>query len=379
MPSFALPRRTAAGLLSLALAAAMFTACGSNEPKQVLLAGTDKNPPSDVRLTWFGIGNWSIRIGDLNVLVDGTMTRIPQDRFYGGASGMANTTAAGPIDKPAVEQANNVLGAAPGSAINLIVTGHSHFNAAFDTAYWATLTHARVVGARSTCFQTRALGVPADQCNPVEGGETLELNKYVTLRVVRWNHSGSHATDPEMHDPRELQQAPVADAAGNLRAGTTEDFPNGGGSRGYLFTVKTGAKGQLSFLVTDTGAAADLGEDSITDGVSHGKPVDSLAKALVDAKLKGVDLWISTGGQPLAEVAVPLLKPKTYIPNGLGNDFAAFSKGNTTPFQDSALASWLAANKIALVPPLQYMDAFVLDAQGVRPVDNAVMKKPWGF
>lgn len=364
---------------ALLAAAVLLAACGSNEPKEVLLAGTDSRTPADVRMTWFGVGNWTLKIGELNILVDGTMTRIPQNNFYGGGSGLAYTNAPSPIDKAAVAKANNVLSAAPGSPINLIITGHSHFNAGFDTPYWASLTHAMVVGPRSTCYQARALGVPASQCTAVEGGETLQLNKYVTLRVVRWNHSGSHDTNPEMHDPAELRQVPAPDASGNLRAGVSEDFPNGGGSRGYLFTVQTGKKSQLSFFITDTGSAGDLDADSVTDGASHGKPLDSLAHALADASIKGVDLWLGTGGKPLAAAAAPVLKPKAYMPNALGDDFAPFAQGNTAPFQDSDLATWLAAGKITLITPLQYMDAFVLDANGVRPVDNAPMKKPWSF
>jgi hypothetical protein len=31
------------------------------------------------------------------------------------------------------------------------------------------------------------------------------------------------------------------------------------------------------------------------------------------------------------------------------------------------------------VPPLQYLDAFVLDDAGFRPVDNTPMKRVYGF
>ncbi len=58
------------------------------------------------------------------------------------------------------------------------------------------------------------------------------------MRVVRWNHSGDPAKNREQHDPVELEAIPRQDpATGGLKAGVAEDFPNGGGNRGFLFTV----------------------------------------------------------------------------------------------------------------------------------------------
>jgi hypothetical protein len=350
-----------------------------DSPGTVLLPDTGKVAPAEVRMTWFGISNWTFKIGDLNIMMDGYMTRIPQDYFYGGGGGLAMTKAAWPIDRPAVDKIYGVLRSGPGGPINLLLTGHSHFDHSFDTPYWAQITKAPVVGSKTTCFQTQALGVPATQCTSVYGGETIVLNKYVTMRVVRWNHSGSHELNPEQHDPIELQRVPVPDPNGNLRGGVAEDFPNGGGNRGYLFTVKTASNGQLTFFVTNSGAPQDLDVDSITDGINYGKPLDSLRKAMANAGLGGVDVWIGAGGQPVASLTLPILKPKAFVPNHLGSFYVPFERGNTTTFNDTALTNFLASSNVSLVTPTQYLDAWVLDANGFRQVDNGAMKQAYGF
>jgi L-ascorbate metabolism protein UlaG (beta-lactamase superfamily) len=352
---------------------------GGPAPGGPLVPDTGKVAPTEVRMTWFGISNWTFKIGDLNILMDGYTSRIPQDYFSGGGGGLAFTKAAWPIDRAGVDRLNTVLRSGPGSPVNLLITGHSHFDHSFDTPYWAKLTGAPIVGSRTTCYQVRALDIPAKQCTTVYGGEKIELNQYVTMRVVRWNHSGTHETNPEQHDPIELQKVPTPDAAGNLRGGVAEDFPNGGGNRGYLFTVKTAGERRLTFFVTNSGAAQDLDADSITDGINYGKPLDSLKKAMADAGLEAVDVWIGAGGQPVAALTLPILKPRAFIPNHLGSFYVPFTLGNTTPFNDAVLTSYLASSNVALVPPNQYLDAWVLDGDGFRQVDNAPMKQAYNF
>jgi hypothetical protein len=354
------------------------TAGGVTTGGTELLPNTGTIAPTEVRMTWFGIANWTFRIGDLNILMDGYMSRIPQDYFSGGGGGLAYTKAAWPIDREAVDKVYGVLRAGPGAPVNLLITGHSHFDHSFDTPYWAQITKAPIVGSRTTCFQTQALGVPPTQCTTVYGGETIALNKYVTMRVVRWNHSGSHELNPEQHDPVELSNVPTPDD-GKLRGGVAEDFPNGGGNRGYLFTVKTASNRELTFFVTNSGAPQDLDTDNITDGINYGKPLDSLKTAMANAGLRSVDVWIGAGGQPVASLTLPVLNARAYVPNHLGSFFSPFEKGNTAPFNDTAFADYLASNNVTLFTPNQYFDAWVLDANGFRQVDNVAMKRVYGF
>ena len=376
------PRRAWLAGLAVCVAAAggVLVACSDNDGGNGdLVPATGRVAPTSVRMTWFGISNWTFQIGDLNIMMDGYMTRIPQDYFSGGGGGLAKTKAAWPIDRASVRKINGVLGGPAGAPVNLILTGHSHFDHSFDTPEWAKLTGAQVVGSVTTCYQVQALGVPGGQCTAVYGGETLQLNPYVTMRVVRWNHSGSHELNPEQHDPIELHGVPTPDASGNLRGGVAEDYPNGGGNRGYLFTVKTEGGRVLTFFVTNSGAPQDLTTDNVTDGVNYGAPVDSLKKAMAAAGLDGVDVWVGGGGQPVAALTVPIVNPKAYVPNHLGSFYVPFERGNTTTFGDTSLTGYVASKNVSLVVPRQYLDAYVLDATGFRAVDNTPMKAAYGF
>ena len=106
-------------------------------------------------------------------------------------------------------------------------------------------------------------------CRVVSGGERFDLGGGLTMRVVRWNHSGDN-TNPIQHFARELYRPPVPDATtGGLRAGVGEDYPNGGGNRAFLFTVDS-PDGKLALFVNNSASAFDLDKDIIVDGVSYG-------------------------------------------------------------------------------------------------------------
>jgi hypothetical protein len=202
--------------------------------------------PAYVDLTWLSISNIYYELGAFRILTDGYITRLPQSAFFGGGGGLATTRQA---FKPDVDAVRRVLGALGGPAsVNLLLTGHSHFDHSFDTATWSQLTGARIVGSKTTCFQAMAEGIPAGRCTAVYGGESIALAEGVTLRVVRWNHSGDPATNPEQHNPVELEAAPRPDPqTGGLRGGVAEDFPNGGGNRAFLFVVD-GPDGRFSWF-----------------------------------------------------------------------------------------------------------------------------------
>ena len=192
--------------------------------------------PAFVDITWMSIANVYYELGALNIVTDGYISRLPQGAFFGGGGGLAQTRQSFKPDVAAITRVMNALGKP--SKVNLLLTGHSHWDHSFDTATWSKLTGARIIGSRTTCLQAQAEGVPADRCRAVSGGEAIALAEGVTLRVVRWNHSGDPAVNPEQHNPVELTSVPVPDpATGGLRAGVAEDFPNGGGNRGFLFTV----------------------------------------------------------------------------------------------------------------------------------------------
>jgi len=160
--------------------------------------------PSHVDITWMSISNIYYDFGITRVLTDGYITRVPQSAFFGGGGGLAQTRQAFTPDVDAVTRVLTALGGP--SSVNLLLTGHSHFDHSFDTATWSKLTGARIYGSKTTCLQTQAEKLPASRCTEVEGGEKIVLADGVTMRVVRWNHSGDPATNPEQHNPVELDK-----------------------------------------------------------------------------------------------------------------------------------------------------------------------------
>jgi hypothetical protein len=263
--------------------------------------------------------------------------------------------------------------------VNLLLTGHSHFDHSFDTATWSKLTSANIIGSRTTCLQAEAEGLPAARCRAVYGREAIKLADGVTLRVVRWNHSGDSTQNPEQHDPVELKDVPVPDAAtGGLHAGVAEDFPNGGGSRGYLFTVD-GSQGRISWFFQNSASPVDLQTPISIGGVNYGAPLENLKLAMKDAGLDSVDLWIGTGGRAIAELVLPILKPAFYLPVHWDGLYEPFFAGMPHAYEDPALEAILTAARVTLVKPRQYLDKWRLDRTGMRPMENSAMKQALGF
>lgn len=333
--------------------------------------------PDHVDMTWMSVSNMFYEIGSLGVVTDGYITRIPQSAFYGGGGGLANTRTA---YRPDVDGVAKVIGALGGpSKIQLLLSGHSHFDHSFDTATWARATGARIIGPRTTCLQTEAEKIPTTRCTAVSGGEKISLAPGVTLRVVRFNHSGDATSNPEQHNPVELKSPPVPDpTTGGLRGGVAEDFPNGGGVRGYLFTID-GAQGQFSWFFQNSASAADFTAPIVVDGTDYGSPSDNLKAAMKDAGLTSVDLWIGTGGAAIARLVVPIIKPKAYLPVHWEGLYSPLSAGIPRAYSDSALEQFFAGANVKLLKPGQYMDKWRLDRSGVVPLENNDAKKALGL
>jgi L-ascorbate metabolism protein UlaG (beta-lactamase superfamily) len=332
--------------------------------------------PSFVDITWMSITNMFYEIGSLGIVTDGYITRIPQRLFFGGG-GLAQTRE--PY-KPDVAAVGRVLHAIGGpSRVNLLLTGHSHFDHSFDTATWSKLSGARIIGSKTTCLQAVGQGVPAQVCRQVDGREAIQLGDGITMRVVRWNHSGDPAVNPEQHNPVELSAVPALDSAtGGLRAGVAEDFPNGGGNRAFLFTVD-GPDGRFSWFFQNSASAVDLHVPIVIDGRDHGAPIENLRAAMKDAQLDAVDLWIGSGALAIAKLIVPILKPKAFIPVHWDGLWGAFEAGIPKPYGDARLEEFLTGASVTVMKPGQYMDKWRLDRKGVRPITNTQVKKALGF
>jgi len=333
--------------------------------------------PAHVDITWMSIANVYYEIGNLGIITDGYFTRIPQSEFYGGGGGLAYTHKAWRPDVDAVTRVMNALGGP--SKINLLLTGHSHFDHSFDTATWSRLTGARIIGSKTTCLQAEAEKIPASRCRAVVGREKIEIADGVTLRVVRFNHSGDPATNPEQHNPVELTKVPSPDPeTGGLHGGVAEDFPNGGGVRGFLFTVD-GPDGRFAWFFQNSASAVDLNVPIVVDGIDYGAPIENLKAAMQDAGLTSVDLWIGTGGAAVARLLVPVLKPKAYLPVHWDGLYEPFSPGMPRAYSDPALEQFLTSDSIKLIKPGQYMDKWRLDRKGIQPLPNVAVKRALGF
>ena len=345
-----------------------------------MCAGPATAAPPTVEMTWMSIANWYFKIGDKRILMDGYITRVPENLFV-PSSVFPNdlyTYTKGPygVDLASIGKVKSAM--LGNDKVDLLLAGHAHWDHSWDTPAWARMTGAPMIGGLSTCLQANAQGVTNAQCRSASGGERFLLGDGITMRVVRWNHSGD-PTNPIQHFARELYRPPVPDpATGGLRAGVGEDYPNGGGNRAFLFTVDS-PEGQLSFFVNNSASAFDLDKDVVVDGVSFGSPLGNLAAAMKDAGLTQVDAWIGTGGLPVAQQVVPILHPKTYLPNHWDGLFNPFWPGMPYPFKDDALRAFLDAQKIALVAQTQYFDKFILSRSGVATDVNHAVKSALGF
>jgi hypothetical protein len=333
-----------------------------------------------VELTWMSIANWDMKIDDKRIMMDAYITRLPNSIFYpppGYPNDMyAYTKEARGVEMDSIRKVRDAeLGA---DKLDYLLVGHSHWDHSWDTPSWAKLTGAPMIGGSSSCLQAVAQGVAAAKCRSVNGGEKISLGDGITMRVVRFNHSGD-ASNPIQHFARELYRPPVADSAtGGFRAGVGEDYPNGGGNRAFLFTIDRGGE-HLSFFINNSASAFDLDKDIVVDGVNYGSPLGNLAAAMKDAGITQVDAWIGTGGKPVAEMVVPVIRPKTYIPNHWDGLFNSFWAGLPYPFKDDALQAYLKSQKVDLAPQKQYFDKYILTKAGVQTDANLEVKRKLGF
>jgi hypothetical protein len=345
----------------------------------LMFASAARAAPPTVEMTWMSIANWYFKIGDKRILMDGYITRVPEAQFYPSPTYpndlYAYTKAGYGVDLPSIGKVRDAM--VGGDKVDLLLVGHSHFDHSWDTPAWSRITGAPMIGGASTCMQAVAQGVAAAQCVGVSGGEKMVMSGGITMRVVRFNHSGN-ASNPIQHFARELYRPPVPDASGGYRAGVGEDYPNGGGNRAFLFTVDS-PEGQLSFFVNNSASAFDLDKDIVVDGVNYGSPIGNLAAAMKDAGLTQVDAWIGTGGKPVAEMVVPVIHPKAYIPSHWDGLFNSFWAGMPYPFKDDDLLAYLGAQKVGFVRPTQYFDKMVLSRSGVVMDNNHEVKSKLGF
>ena len=80
-----------------------------------------------------------------------------------------------------------------------------------------------------------------------------------------------------------------------------------------------------------------------------------------------------------AELVVPVIRPKAYLPIHWDGLWKPFEDGLSRPFRSAALTTFLAESGVELVAPGQFMDQWRLDASGIRPRANQAVKRALGF
>jgi hypothetical protein len=301
----------------------------------------DDNAPTEVRMTWFGITNWHYQVGDLGILLDGAVGFPARDP--------------NPTIVTQVYDALKLKG-----DVDVVLLGHLHGDHSVDTPEWAKQTGAQYYGSQNACEEAVEYGVPAAQCTSLFGGEKVELDANVTMRVVRWVHS--------------------------IGCGLLQ---NGGGIEtfGYLFTARTPGK-TLTWYVTDSGAGGrDLTIDQVdTDCVIRGAPLTNLSNAVRDAGINGFEVW--QGGPESrvvnqARTVVPAFDVKYFMPHHYGarGGFNILN-GLHYPYVEDEMPKLKELLTKAGIPQFyskNFFDAFVYDKDGIRSVENAEVKLAMGL
>jgi hypothetical protein len=268
--------------------------------------------PDHVDITWMSITNMHFALGKQQILADGYITRLPQEVFFGGATGVASTHRPMRPDVAAVTEVFEAIGGK--SAVNLLLTGHSHFDHSFDTATWARLSDARIIGSPTTCLQVRAAKIPASRCTPVFGGEKFTLETGVDMYVIRWNHSGDPAKNGEQHDPLELRDVPKAGRHRVLSGRVSPKTSRTAAGIAPICSRSTDRRGNSAGCSRTRPAPSICASQSSSTVRNFGAPLDNLRAAMQAARLESVDLWIATGGRDVAALVLPILKPKPIYP-----------------------------------------------------------------
>ncbi len=347
-----------------------------------------------IGFTWMSNTNWLVETGDIRILMDGWITRIPRpprpdiDKM--------ETLAAQPVapDTEAVRRVAEAIGA--DKKLDYILSGHSHPDHSFDTAVWARLTGAHIIGPKSTCLQALAQGIPESQCTEVQGGETIDLGSGLSVRVVRWHHSGNVETPLGLllQTPLALVDVPTPDPeTGGLRPGILEDCPVGR-CLAFLFTLNHPRR-PVTWFWDNSGNSQTFHESKIADKAffqEYGIALNNLkiapqekstaaylSEAMESGKLDSVDLWLGFNSSYYVEQVIPILKPNAFIPHHWGGLWSPFFDGPSYSFSNARLDSVLTDAGIDFHIQKQFMDKYRLDASGIKPISNDAVKAKLGF
>src|SRR5476649_154339 len=110
----------------------------------------------EIEMTWMSVANWYFKIGDLRIVLDGYISRVPGPPFFYAPKSYpgdqyAYTKAPALVDVASVTRVRDaMLGSAK---LDYVLSGHSHFDHSWDTPTWSKLTGAAMIGGQSSCYQ----------------------------------------------------------------------------------------------------------------------------------------------------------------------------------------------------------------------------------
>ena len=309
------------------------------------VVGNLTNAPSAIKMVWFGITNWHYQIGDVGILLDGETRN--------AALQLASVTKA--LDSLKRE-----------GTIDAILVGHDHGDHSNQVPGWAAQTGKPVYASGGVCAKLLNLGLPASQCTTLLGGETIKLNDFTTVRVVRWVHSNDCG-----------------------------EFSNGTGgieTFGFLLTARSNDKDKvLNLFVSDSGAGgADLTTPRRVGATVYGSPIENLRTAMQEAGLKKLAIW--QGGPESrmvnqAKIVVPTVHVETFMPhhlNARANDQSSFNLLYGMHYayginDQPMLNSYLQSQGVPQVFPTNYFDAWTYGTNGIVKIPNTAMKADYGL
>ncbi len=122
-------------------------------------------------LDWMGCATFRLTLGDMVVMLDAYIDRVPSAAPTG-------------ITVDAIHTAD------------WIVVGHSHFDHLYGAERIAKATGAKIIGSYESIRIMAAQGVPEEQLLPVAGGEKIRLSPDITVDVYPSQHSCVWSTEP---------------------------------------------------------------------------------------------------------------------------------------------------------------------------------------
>ncbi len=141
-----------------------------------------------VRARYLGVSTLLFDDGETAILFDGFFSRPPLREVLLGRIAP---------DLPRIRQGLQRAGI---TRLAAVVTVHSHYDHAMDTAEVARLTGAQVVGSSSTAQIARGAGLPESRIQVVSDGQAVKLGRF-ELRFVRSVHAPTAFTGGEISAP----------------------------------------------------------------------------------------------------------------------------------------------------------------------------------